>query len=70
MHVVNLKQSKVNLRKDKTIKKGNLYIAGSHFDNPLQFAVCLGFTDIDEPYFYLFGALKGCFTKNSNSIVA
>lgn len=70
MHVVNLKQSKVNLKKDKTIKKGNLYIAGSHFDNPLQFAVCLGFTDIDEPYFYLFGALKGCFTKNSNSIVA
>ena len=70
MHNIDLKQYKVNLKTSKSIKKGNLYIAGDFFDRPLQFAVCLGFTDRNEPYFYLFGALKGYFTKEGNSIVA
>lgn len=70
MHNIDLKQYKVNLKTSKSIKKGNLYIAGDFFDRPLQFAVCLGFTDRNEPYFYLFGALKGYFTKDGNSIVA
>lgn len=70
MHVIDLKQYKVNLKTSKNIKKGHLYIAGYYFDRPLQFAVCLGFTDRNEPYFYLFGALKGYFTKYGNSIVA
>lgn len=70
MHNIDLKQYKVNLKTSKSIKKGNLYITGVFFDRPLQFAVCLGFTDRNEPYFYLFGALKGYFTKDGYSIVA
>lgn len=70
MYEIDLKQYKVNLKTSKNIKKGHLYIAGYYFDRPLQFAVCLGFTDRNEPYFYLFGALKGYFTKDGNSIIA
>lgn len=70
MNEIDLKQYKVKLRESKTIKKGNIYIAGNRFDMPLQLAVCLGFKDTNEPYFYVFGALKGCFTKDRNSIVA
>ena len=65
-----LKQSKVNLKTSKNIKKGHLYIVGAYLNRPLQFAVCLGFTDRNEPYFYLFGALQGYFPKNGNSIIA
>ena len=63
MHDIDLKQSKVNLKTSKNIKKGHLYIVGAYLNRPLQFAVCLGFTDRNEPCFYLFGALKGYFTK-------
>lgn len=70
MHNIDLKQYKVNLKTSKNIKKGHLYIVGAYLNRPLQFAVCLGFTDRNEPYFYLFGALQGYFTKNGNSIVA
>lgn len=70
MHEIDLKPYKVNLRTSKNIKKGHLYIAGDFFDRPLQFAVCLGFMDRNEPYFYIFGALKGYFTKDGNSIIA
>ena len=53
MHDIDLKQSKVNLKTSKNIKKGNLYIVGAYLNRPLQFAVCLGFTDRNEHYYWM-----------------
>lgn len=68
--MIDIHETRMTAKDKKRIEVGNLYVVATLYSKSLQFAVCLGFTQQNEPYFYGFGALLGMYAPDGNGYIA